>query len=122
MSEPKRMTVAVEGANVNNCVILPGALHVEEDVIPVNWNGQHDRIIGEARHLERDGDKVTMEITLFDQIKLDLDDQIGGFVYVQPFEAKQNPLVKGAISEVTKGRIRAVSLQDLMPEAIVRNV
>lgn len=122
---PKRMTVAVEGADnpINNYVILPGALHVEEEEIPVVWNNDHHRIIGKARRLERDGNEVTMEIELFDSVYgLDLDDHIGGFVYVQPFEAKKNSLVKGAISEVTKGRIRSVCLQDLMPEAVRKDV
>lgn len=121
MSEAKRMVVALEGANVNNCVILPGALHCDDPEIPVTWNGDHTKILGTARNMERNGNEVTMEIELREGILLDLDDQIGAFVYAQPFEAKKNPFVKGAISEVTKGRIRAVSLQDLMPEAVVKN-
>lgn len=117
MSEPKRMVVALEGANVNNCVILPGALHCDDDVIPVNWNGDHNHLIGRASKMERNGNEVTMEIDLDEGIHLDLEDKIGGYVYVQPFTAKESPLMKGAISEVTEGRIRAVSLQDLEPTA-----
>lgn len=112
-----RMTVALEGQNVNNCVILPGALHVEEEYVPVTWNGDHTKILGRASKLERNGNEVTMEIELNEGIFLDLEDKIGGFVYVQPFEAKDNPFVKGAISQVYNGRIRAVSLQDLEPPA-----
>lgn len=115
MSEPKRMVVAMEGTNVNNCVILPGALHCDDDVIPVNWNGDHGKLIGRASKMERNEEtnEITMEIDLDTGIDLDLEDKIGGFVYVQPFVAKESPLMKGAISEVTDGRIRAVSLQDL---------
>lgn len=113
MSETKRMVVALEGDTVNNCVIMPGALHCDDEEIPVNWDGDTDKIIGKARKMERDGNKVTMEIELSEGIYLDLEDHIGGYVYVQPFEARESPFAKGAISEVTDGRIRAVSLQDL---------
>lgn len=115
MSDPKRMVVAIEGANVNHCIIQPGALRCEDDEIPVVWNTDldHSKVLGKASKMERSGNDVSMEISLNEDIYLDLEDQIGGYVYVQPFEAKENPLVKGALSEVVYGRIRAVLLQDL---------
>lgn len=112
MNTPHRMIVAVEGENLNNCVIMPGALRVEDDEIPVNWNGDNSKILGRASNLERDGNDVTMEITLNKDIYLDLEDKIGAFVYVQPFEGVPHPLAKGAIQQVTSGRIREVSLRD----------
>ena len=109
-----RMIVAVE--NKDDPVqsrIEPGALYVEEDqVVPVVWNGNAGDILGRARSVKRDGNNVTMEIELFDGIALDLDDGIGAFVYVQPFEGTPHPMCRDAIGSVTKGRIREVSLHD----------
>lgn len=110
-----RIVVAVEGVTMNNCVILPGALRCEDDVIPVDWNGDKTRVIGKASQMERNEEtnEISFEIELDPSYTLDLEDGIGGFVYVAPFEAKPNPFVKGAIAEVTSGRVRQVSLQDL---------
>lgn len=113
-----RLTVALEGQNVNNCIILPGALMMEEDEVPVVWNSDHSKILGKASGLERDGNEVTMEIELNPDIHLDLEDHIGGYVYVQPFTAEEHPLMKGAIKNVLSGRIRAVCLQDLSPAVV----
>lgn len=114
-----RMVVALEGDEnpINNCVIAPGALYLEKDEIPVVWNGDysdHGKVLGVARDLQRDDDKVTMDIQLRDSVKgLDLEDKIGAYVFVQPFEAEPHALQPGAIGKVTSGRIRAVNLQDL---------
>lgn len=118
-----RIVVAREGENINNCIILPGALRCEDEYIPVDWNGDKSRIIGKASKMERNEEtnEVSFEIELDPTMRgLDLDDNIGGFVYVAPFEAKQDALVRHAISEVVSGRIRQVSLQDLGPGAVFR--
>lgn len=108
-----RMVVALEGHSVNNCIIEPGALRCEDDEVPVNWGGNSKNIIGRASSLERDGDKVTMEVELDPTMPLDLDDNIGAYVYVQPFKSEDHFLIPGAIRKVTSGRIREVSLHDL---------
>lgn len=120
-----RKVVAKEGVRINNCVIVPGALRLPEGDIPVNWNGDNSKILGKASNFERNEEtnEITAEITLFDSVSgLDLEDQIGGFVYVSPFEAKPHAFMKGAISEVTSGNIKGVSLQDLTPEALPKDV
>lgn len=106
-----RMTICTEGAKVNNCVVLPGALYVEDDVIPVIWDGDHNHLIGRASAFQREGDLVTMEILLDPRQEIDLEKDCEAYVYVQPFEAKKNALISNAISEVVKGRVRAVCIQ-----------
>lgn len=114
------MVVALEGLDnpINGCVILPGALRMEDEDVPVVWRGRNEQVLGRASKLERNGNEVTMEIQLNDDIFIDLDDHIGGYVYVQPFTGTAHPLRKGAISNVDYGRIREVVLQDLEPPKI----
>lgn len=112
-----RKIVAHEGVKMNNVVIAPGALRMEDEFVPVVWNGNQRAIIGKASKLERDGENVSMEIELSPGMYIDLDDkddEIAAFVYIQPFEGERNALIVGApLMSVSSGRIREVSLYDV---------
>lgn len=114
-----RIVVAREGEKINNCIIMPGALRCEDDVIPVDWNGNKDQLIGKASQMERNEEtnEISFEIELREGFHLDLEDHIEGFVFVSPFESNPHKLMPGAIAEVTSGRIRQVSLADSRPAA-----
>lgn len=112
-----RKIVAHEGVEMNHCVIAPGALRMEDEFVPVVWNGNQNAIIGKASKMERDGNDVSMEIELTPGMYIDLEDdkdQIAAFVYIQPFEGERNALMKGGpVTSVSSGRIREVSLYDM---------
>lgn len=109
-----RKIVAHEGVQMNHCVIAPGALRMEDEFVPVVWNGNSQTIIGKASKMERDGQVVSMEIELDPRFVVDLDDGIAAFVYIQPFEGERNALMKGGpVTSVSSGRIREVSLYDM---------
>ena len=110
-----RKVVAIEGENVNNRIIAPGALRREDDFVPVvmlNGDGP-SRILGKASKLERDGNAVTMEIEIYPQIAIDLEDGIDAFVYVRTLTGDRNSLIEGApVTTVSDGRILEVCLFD----------
>lgn len=109
-----RMVVAREGDDnpVNGFVIVPGALYVNDDILPVVWDGGVHRIIGKASGFERHGNEVSMEIELAEGIYMDLEDGIEAYVFVQPFEVESHPTMKYAVHKVLTGRVREISLRD----------
>jgi hypothetical protein len=107
-------------------LIRKGALHCDEEIIPVVHQESMDHIIGAARGLQRaesdSTDKVdlTMDITLFDfvvnQMRIDLL-LCDPTVFIAPFTGVEldNRFV------ITDGRIREIVLSRKLPNGVEKN-
>lgn len=86
-------------------VIQIGALHVDDDRLPVCMTTNPDAIVGSAKDFERDEERgeVSMDIVFFNYVNNDLD-HYTAHILVTPFEVKnieeKHVVVDGRIREV----------------------